>query len=342
MARDDDERPFFFTISFIQPHDPYMVPGKWWERYRHDDIDMPTVAPIEFSDRDPHSKRLYHVCQQDQYRVTDDHVRNARHAYYGMISWLDDQIGQVLNALKATGQENDTIVCLTADHGDMLGERGMWYKMSFFEHSVRVPLVFWAPRHFSPARVSEPVSLVDLLPTFAELGNEGRSIDDSTDLDGVSLVPELSGSEITGRTVEAEYMAEGTTEPVFMLREGSLKYTYSVQDGPGLYDLVRDPLEMNNIADVSEFTAVESQFRNRVKKRWDTDDIKTRVLESQRRRRLVHNATMEKGSVPVVWDYQPVRNAAALYNRNYGNDLYDTDRNARIPKKPAPPTDKAS
>jgi len=342
MARDSDERPFFMTVSFIQPHDPYMVPRKWWDRYRHDEIDMPMVDPIDVSDRDPHSQRLYNVCQQDQYEVTDQHIRNARHAYYGMISWLDDQIAQLLDALRSSGLEQDTIVCLTSDHGDMLGERGMWYKMSFFEHSVRVPLVFWSPSRFSPARISEPVSLVDLLPTFAELGRDGGEVEYSTEIDGVSLVSELSGSEVNGRSVEAEYMAEGAIEPLYMLREGSLKYTYGIEDGPQLFDLVEDSKELNNLADSPEYIEVESAFRERVNRHWNAEDIKQQVLASQRRRRLVHKASVSNGSRPVVWDHQPVRDASALYNRNYANDLYDTDRNARIPRRPAPPADKSS
>lgn len=335
MARENDDRPFFMTVSFIQPHDPYMVPRQWWDRYRHDDIDLPRTTALTLNELDEHSKRLHFVCQQDRYEVTTEHVRNARHAYYGMVSWLDDQVGELLKALENSGLDDNTIVCLTSDHGDMLGERGMWYKMSFFEHSVRVPLLFWSPGTIPATRVNDPVSLVDLLPTFAEIGVDGRKVSYSSEIDGQSLLPFLSGNRDSNRSVAAQYMAEGTSAPIFMLREGSMKYIACETDPAQLYDLTIDPDETNNLAGTSSTTELENRFRDQLRVRWDSAQIKSRVLESQNRRRFIHQSTLT-GQEPVVWDYQPIRDAASLYNRNYSNDLYDTDRNARIPRKPPP------
>ena len=109
---------------------------------------------------------------RDEYRVTDAHVRNARHGYYAMISYVDRKFGELLAALQTTGLADDTVVVVTADHGDMLGERGLWYKMTFFERAARVPLILHAPRLFAARRVPQSVSLVDLLPTFADLAGE--------------------------------------------------------------------------------------------------------------------------------------------------------------------------
>ena len=115
--------------------------------------------------------------------VTETQVRAARHAYYGAIAYIDDQLGRLMQALRAAALAEDTIVILTSDHGEMLGERGLWYKMSFFEGACRVPLVIASPGRFAPRRVAASVSLVDLMPTLIELagGTRNRSGSPSTD-----------------------------------------------------------------------------------------------------------------------------------------------------------------
>jgi choline-sulfatase len=92
MARDDDSRPFFLTVSFMQPHDPYMTPRAYWDRYDHDRVDLPSEPALA---DDEHSQRLYRICRMHEYRITEEHMRKARHAYYGMISYLDDQLGAI-------------------------------------------------------------------------------------------------------------------------------------------------------------------------------------------------------------------------------------------------------
>src|SRR5690606_27567398 len=116
-----------------------------------------------------------------------------RHAYYGAISYVDDKVGQLLQALRATRQLENTIIIFTSDHGEMLGERGLWYKMSFFEWSARVPLIFHAPGRFAPRRVGDHVSLVDLLPTLVEIAADGQAMTYADAIDGRSLLPLLHG-----------------------------------------------------------------------------------------------------------------------------------------------------
>ena len=150
LARSRDPRPFLLVASFSHPHDPFAVPQRYWDLYRDEDIDMPAraIAPDAL---DPHSRRLRHVCAMDAEPVTDAQVRNARHAYYGAISYVDDHLGRLMEALRSAGLAEDTIVVLTSDHGEMLGERGLWYKMSFFEGACRVPLVVASPGRFDAA-----------------------------------------------------------------------------------------------------------------------------------------------------------------------------------------------
>jgi choline-sulfatase len=340
MARDQDTRPFCLFVSFTHPHDPFAVPGEYWDRYEHDRVDLPTVPPLPLEQMDPHSRRVHRVCDLGRYRQTGERVRNARHAYYGAISYVDDKVGQILEALEATGFAKDTIVLFTSDHGEMLGERGLWYKMNFFEWSARVPLVVWAPTRFAPRRVTTHVSLLDLLPTLIELGaGEGLAPDLVDAVDGQSLAPFLQG-EGTGREDVAvgEILCESAIAPCFMIRRGRYKYVYSEPDPEQLYDLEADPDELDNVAARPEYDALRRRFFEEMRARWDPDAIRRQVLASQRRRRLVARS-LATGQ-PSPWDFQPFRDASQQYMRNH-MELDDLERRARYPTPEIPEPDSA-
>jgi choline-sulfatase len=337
-ARGIDERPFMLTVSYIQPHDPYLAPREDWERYDHAAIDMPAVPFIPPAERDPLSRRMHDLYDRDEYRVTDEHVRNARHGYYAMITYVDRKFGELLAALNATGLAGDTIVVVTADHGDMLGERGLWYKMNFFERSTRVPLIIHAPRLFAARRVSQNVSLIDLLPTFVDMGGGGAPLAPAAPIEGRSLIGLASG-EAGGWPdgVHGEYLAEGTFQPLFMIRRGRYKYVSCHGDPPQLFDLGRDPHELTNLAAVPDHAPLAASFAAETAAKWDSAALREAVVVSQRQRVLVQEALLEGRIHP--WDYEPRIDAARQYNRNYGGELYDTDRRARLPRRPEPRKD---
>jgi len=334
-ARDDDPRPFLLVVSFIHPHDPYMTPERWWSLYPHEAIDLPRVSEDPFGDRDPHSQRLRYICQMERYRMSEARVRNARHAYYGMLSWADDQAAGVLAALSAAGLDQRTAVVATADHGDMLGERGLWYKMSFYERSARVPLIVAGPELPRGRRLTENVSLVDLLPTLAELA--GAPLEPAAPLDGRSLVPLLERGDGWPDTVLGEYLAEGTSEPLLMVRRGRYKYVSCRGDPPQLFDLAADPDELENLAGGAAHAEAEAALAAECAGRWDAHGLREAVIASQRRRLFLHRALRAGRQTP--WDYAPPVDPARLYNRNYGDELYDTDRRARIPRREPPPVE---
>jgi len=155
LGRGVDQRPFLLFVSFTNPHDPWEIPRRYWERYRAEDIDDPAVPAIPLEQADPHSRRLRAMCQVDEAALTPEQIRRARHGYYAAVSYLDDRIGEVLAALRASGLEDRTTVLFTADHGEFLGERGLWYKMSFLEPSARVPLIVRRPGVAGGRRVAE-------------------------------------------------------------------------------------------------------------------------------------------------------------------------------------------
>jgi choline-sulfatase len=325
MARSKDGRPFCMVASMTHPHDPYVIPQRYWDRYSGADIDMPRVT-MAHDALDPHSRRLRHVCGLDLTPVNEAQTRAARRAYYGAVSYVDDQIGTLLAALDDANFAENTIVLLIADHGDMLGERGLWYKMSFFEPACRIPLIVHAPARFGPRRVANSASLVDLLPTLCELASV-KAADFATPLDGNSLVAQLAGD--AGRDeVIGEYLAEGAIAPLVMIKRGRYKFVHSPADPDQLYDLLADPDEVRNLATSREHAARVQEFRAECARRWDMQALHAAVIDSQRRRHLVYGALRSGRYTP--WDYQPVREASRLYVRN-DQDLGDLEAMARFP-----------
>lgn len=330
MARSRDGRPFCLVASMTHPHDPYVVPHEYWNRYAGVDIDMPRISmPVE--QLDPHSRRLRHVIGLGLQPVTAEQTRAARRAYYGAVSYVDDQIGSLLAALRDSGFADNTVVMLLADHGDMLGERGLWYKMSFFEPACRIPLIVHAPGRFTPRRVSTATSLVDILPTLCELS--GGS-DYATPLDGRSLAPLLRGEAGSAEDeVIGEYLGEGAIAPLVMIKRGRYKFIHSPVDPDQLYDLAEDPDEVSNLATQAAHASQVREFLAEVGRRWDLPAIGQAVLASQRRRLAVNEALRCGRYTP--WDFQPMRDAARSYVRN-DQELGEFEAMARFPPY-APP-----
>jgi choline-sulfatase len=314
LARSGD-RPFFLCVSFTSPHDPWELRPEYWERYDPAEIPLPAVRRISREQTDPHSLRLRDMSGIDDVALSDDQLRRARHAYYAAISYIDERIGDVLGALAATGLRDDTIVLFTADHGEMLGERGLWYKMAFFEAAARVPLIVAAPGRIAPGRVAAPVSLLDVVPTVLDLC--GLERDDS--LDGRMLARETPGAA----DVVAEYLAEGVNSPAVMLRRGSHKFVWCQDDPEQLFDLEADPHELVNRA--SEEPALCAELRAEVERRWDMPALHAAVLRSQEERRLVV-AALNEGR-PTSWNFVPRADAEYVGGKE---DLYEFQRRARL------------
>ncbi|MDR3506791.1 MAG: choline-sulfatase [Caulobacteraceae bacterium] len=327
IARDGDDRPFCMVVSMTHPHDPFTIPEPWWSRHSDDEIDMPRVSAEEVP-LDPHAKRVRLVIGLEQQSVTEDQIRAARRAYYGACGFVDDQIGSILSALDETGMSEDTVVILLGDHGEMLGERGLWYKMNFFEGGCRIPLMIAGPGQFAPGRVSNAVSLADILPTLVEIAGDGTAPVYADRLDGRSLIPHLTGQgghdEVIG-----EYLGEAAVAPIVMLRRGSMKFVHCPVDPDQLYDLASDPDERVNLAADPAHADTVAACRAEIAQRWDLDRLHAEVLASQSRRRLVADA-LTKG-VQTPWDHQPHVAASQSYVRNHIK-LDDLEAMARFPR----------
>ncbi len=321
------------TTSLTHPHDPYCISKKYWDLYEGVDVDLPEVS-IPQEEQDKHSQRLLKVCDLWDKTFTPEQIKRARRAYYGAVSYVDDCIGKLLQTLKDCRLDKNTIVIFSGDHGDMLGERGLWYKMCYFESSVRVPMLVHYPAAFKPRHVSANVSTLDILPTLADLVN--IKLWPTLPMDGNSLLPHLENRTGGSDTVFAEYCGEGTIAPLMMIRRGDWKYITCPADTDQLFNLATDPKELTNFVTLPEndprFAAdvakVLTDFRNEAVAKWDMEAITKAVLLSQRQRRLVWSAlTVGKFT---SWDYDPIDDGRVKYIRSQ-TPLDDLELKARFP-----------
>lgn len=218
----------------------------------------------------------------------EEELRRARRAYLANVSYFDSKIGEIERTRDEIGELENTILIVTADHGDMLGERGLWYNMNFFEYSVRVPLVRAGPWIVTGA-AENACSLVDLLPTFLDIA--GGSMDMLGEpTAGRGLMPLAKGEGDYIDEAIGEYCAEMASYPVIMIRRGKLKYVHCDIDPPQLYDLAVDPLETKKLAQIPDFHEVAKEFAKEVASRWDGKALRQKVIATQKSRRTLQAA----------------------------------------------------
>ncbi|WP_333713505.1 choline-sulfatase [Yoonia sp.] len=324
LARGHDARPWCLTVSFTHPHDPYVARKKYWDLYEDCAHLKPEVGPIPYDDQDAHSRRILDANDRDNFTITDDHIQRARRAYFANISYLDDKVGEVLQTLEDTRQE--ATILFVSDHGDMLGERGMWFKMSFLEGSSRVPLMIASP-DMTPGPVETPVSTIDVTPTLCDLAG----------IDMSEVAPWTTGESLVhlgqgGRRdtpVAMEYAAEGSFAPLVCLRDGKWKYTRCALDPDQLFDLDADPHELTNLADDPAHQGTRARLRAESEARWDLGAFDAAVRQSQACRWVVYEALRNGAYYP--WDYQPLQKASERYMRNH-MDLNILEESQRFPR----------
>ncbi len=304
--REGEDVPFLMVTSFIHPHDPYEPPAEHWDRFAGVDIPDPAHPQVPSRDADPHTHRLRVMSGFDRREPTLEETRRARRSYYAAVSYIDDHVGRIRARLDDLGLRESTIIVVTSDHGEMLGEKGLWFKMSPYEQSSRVPLIIHGPEHLVPAgRYANPVSLLDLAPTLHEIAGAPET-DEAWD--GLSLLESarresagLAGPE--DRDVHVEYLAEGTLRPQVTLVRGRYKYVVCPGDPDQLFDLDADPDERTSIASAPEHADLVQTLRKALDARYDLETLEEDVVASQSRRRIVATALQRGRSRP--WDFAP-------------------------------------
>ena len=313
QAKSADWRPFCLVVSYTHPHPPYLVAREWWDLYEAAPIDTPAVPERPLSACTQMDRWLYDYEGIPPEIMRDaETMRRMRRAYYGMVSYVDSLVGELLDTLEAMELREETAVVFASDHGDMLGERGLVEKRCFYEWSVRVPLIARFPGRWMRGAVrSELVSLIDLCPTLIDLAGAAPP----AYADGRSLLPLLEGrvEDDPDALLLAEYLGEGVAGCSFMARRGANKLTLVHGHESQLFNLENDPLETNNLAGWPEWQEVEESLRTEIEKRFDADRIDADVRRSQEERILIRDA-MAQGR-KTSWDYQPFFDAVSSYIR---------------------------
>ena len=258
------DKPFFLAIGFYKPHTPYVAPKKYFDLYPMDKIDLPKVA-AGFQKTVP-TPALASTTPWPYFGVTPDQARECKQAYYAAISFVDAQIGKLLDTMDKHKLWDNTVVIFWSDHGYHVGEHGLWMKQSLFEESARVPLIIVAPGAKGNGKVcARTVELVDLYPTLADLAG----LKPPANLEGASLKP-LLDDPAQAWDRPAFTQVQRAMFPGYSVRTERWRYTEwdDGKKGAQLYDHDADPHELHNLVDDPKQAKVVEEMKALVKKNW--------------------------------------------------------------------------
>ncbi|MCU9838569.1 sulfatase-like hydrolase/transferase [Ruegeria sp. WL0004] len=303
------DRPFMLTVSYTNPHPPYIVPRKYWEMYKNADLPLPHYPAdmdARYSDFDRAFLRWYGLDRKSIRNETD--LLAMRRGFAALAHYIDDKLGELLDVLDEQGLRDTTMVILTSDHGEMLGEKGLIQKRSHYEWSARIPLIIDHPGS-GHRRIDTPVSLIDLPATFLDLVGSTPA----RPMEGRSLMPALRGEALGEVPVISEYHGEGIMRPSFMIRKGPWKYLYCHRSGPQLFNLVTDPGEWENLAGAPQAATIEAELAALISDRFDLDAIERDIWARLAQKQVVNAAMAANGT---EWDYHPDPGEMTRYIRS--------------------------
>ena len=253
LIRKHKNKPFFLAVGFVRPHVPFVAPKSYFDPYPFAKIVLPKKMDNDWDDI---PKRGINYVTSVNGQMSLEQQQKAIAAYYASVSYMDVQVGKVLQTLKEEGLEENTIVVFTSDHGFHLGEHDFWMKVSLHEESVKVPMMIKVPGK-KPAICNSFVELLDLYPTIAELAGLGNS----PFLQGESLVKTLDNPKAKVREMAFSVSQGGRS---FLLRSEEWAFIQYNEDGSAgveLYDMINDPKQYQNLAEFPEFEVVVKDFQ---------------------------------------------------------------------------------
>lgn len=262
------EEPFFLAAGFFNPHCPYVAPKKYFDLYPIDQITMPDLAEAKRDLEDVPAMAFMRDTKNWPYYfkdVTIEEARKCKQAYFATISFVDAQVGRLLDALEEHDLMDNTIIVFWSDHGYFLGEKGLWYKRKAFERSARMPLIISVPGMSQNQHTNKPVELVDLYPTLADLCD----LEAPANLEGQSLRPLLDDPETTTWTKPAVTQVWHNRKAWgYSIRTDRYRYTEWLEGRAGreLYDHAKDPDEITNLADDPQHEQTVAQLSNQLTK----------------------------------------------------------------------------
>jgi len=253
LIRENKDRPFFLAVGFVRPHVPFVAPRKYFEPYPWERMAFPISYNDDWADI-PERAINYVTSVNAQMNPTQE--KKAIAAYYASVAYMDAQVGKVLDALKKEGLEDNTIVIFTSDHGFHLAEHKFWMKVSLKDESVRVPLIIKVPGK-KPAVCNSFVELIDLYPTVAELAG----LTPSKHIQGKSIVKTLDDPQAEVRDMVFT-VTQGGKSLLLRNREWAfMSYNEDGSLGYELFDMLKDPFQMTNLAGFPEYQETLNHFK---------------------------------------------------------------------------------
>ncbi len=248
------DKPFFLWTSFVKPHVPYDCPEHLQELYDYRDMPEPWVSNLDGTDRNPYIRRYKEQMEFDLYSETA--AKRAKASYYANISFIDEQIGRMMKTLDEEGLTENTLVIFTSDHGDLMGDHGLWYKSFGYEGSMHIPMILRWPGRIAPeTRCSEITSLVDIFPTVASCAGIVRQ----DQRPGTDLMEYIAGDRHCDFGV-----SEMFTPPNYMLHVRTKEWKYLFYQNGGyeqLYNLKEDPHELNDLAHDANYKKMKEEIK---------------------------------------------------------------------------------
>jgi len=286
------EKPWMHYLGLNCPHPRWVIPERFYRMYPLEDIPLPKMPNGWPPQLHPVLAETNRYNKFDE-RFPEETIRRARAAYFGMITMLDEWVGEILEALEQSGEAGQTVVIFTSDHGEMLGEHGMWFKNTPYEQAARVPLIISGPG-FEGKTVEAPVSHVDLAATVLELGG----VEPPRKLRGRSVIPLVKGTESPSeRWVYGELNNEGMITGTFWIRKGPWKYVYFVGYPPLLFNLESDPGEFENLAGREAYRRVEEELKELLYRTVDPEAVSAAAFADQERRLKQYLARIDEPGV---------------------------------------------
>ncbi len=278
-ASNRGDKPWVLFVGFTLPHFPLIAPPDFYNLYEPEDIPWPRLYGPEDRPTHPVLREMTRCMAYDTY-FDEEKVRIARQAYYGMTSFLDHNIGRVLQALEESGLSEDTRIIYTSDHGDNLGNRGMWGKSCMYEESAAIPMIVAGNGVGAGARIDTPVSLVDAYQTTLEGAGVALTDEEEHDMPGHSLY-RIARGETPDRTVLSEYHAAGSCTAMYMIRNGRWKYVHYVGHPPQLFDIEADPYEANDLGQSAAHRDIIAECEAKLRAVVDPEEANERAFRDQ-------------------------------------------------------------
>ena len=275
--KSDDDTPFAGFISFVSPHYPLIAPDEYLALYDPDA--MPEAIP-SLHDH-PALNTLRQFYDYADY-FTPERAREARAAYFALVTFMDHCVGQVLAALEQSGHGDDTLVIYTSDHGELLGDHGFWTKMAMYEGSVAVPMIVKGPDIPKGQNREDAVHLLDIPTTALALAG----IEQPKDWPGVDLITSAQTDADHDRSLFSEYHDGGSDTGYFMVRWGDWKYIAYVGHAPQLFNLAEDPQENHDLAasEDAQHQAACAEGERRLRAICDPDKVNAMAFQDQQKK----------------------------------------------------------